>query len=46
MAAGITFTMAAHENVYLWIQTCYIRPHLRYRTLRDQYFTDDHAINT
>ena len=44
-ATGITITVNAHEYVYMTIATCFVRPHWRYRRLKSQYFTKDHALD-
>ena len=46
LASGIFITMSCHKEVYDVIATCFVRPHMRYRKLKNQYYTDDHALDT
>ena len=38
--------MSCHHDVYMVISSCFVRPHLRYRKLKNQYYTEDHALDT
>ena len=42
---GVTISMNCHENIYMFIQTCFVRPHWRFNRIRSQEYTKDHALD-
>ena len=43
--SGALIAHNSHENVYMSIANCFVRPHWRYRKLQNEYLTKDHAVD-
>ena len=46
MVAGVGITMTCKDEVYWTIASCFVRPHIRYRMLKNQNYTTEHALDT
>lgn len=43
--SGALIAHNSHENIYMTIANTFVRPHWRYRKMKSEYLTKDHAVD-
>jgi hypothetical protein len=41
---GMTISMNCHDYVYMTIANCFVRPHWRYRKIKKERYSKEHAV--